>query len=589
MDKDKQYYDLIKIFSNNRHRPMRIFMHMYKESWKDLLLALILFCIKHSPVWVIPVVTSNVITAITNPAEHAITEIYINIAIGVVFVLQNLFTNIIFAKFFSNAMRSAEARMRGAMVRKLQQLSISYHKEMQMGRIQSKVLRDVESVIMLANQLFMGFIPIILNTLVALTVTISKSWIVTLFFFLTIPVAVTIVAVFRKPMREKNANYRKDVEAMSTKLTDMVEMVPITRAHAVEDVEIDRSDVQLDNVRTRGWELDLLNAKFGAASWVTMQIFQLGSLLFTGWMAFNGRIEVGDVVLFQTYFTNIMGQVLNLVNIYPMLTKGFESIDSIGEILWARDIEDYSGKQTVSTVQGNFRFENINFAYADSTHHVLNRFNFEVKAGQCVAFVGESGAGKSTIINMVIGFCRPTGGNFYIDGINSQDINMQSFREHIAVVSQNAILFSGTVRDNITYGLTQYTEEELWKAIEDANLKDVIEKLPNGLDTLIGEHGDKLSGGQRQRITIARALIRKPKVIILDEATSALDNTSERLVQAAIRNAAEGRTMLVVAHRLSTIRDADVIAFIKDGVCTEQGTYDELLALKGDFYRMQNT
>ena len=272
-----------------------------------------------------------------------------------------------------------------------------------------------------------------------------------------------------------------------------------------------------------------------------------------------------------------------------MLTKGFESIDSIGEILWARDIEDYSGKQTVSTVQGNFRFENINFAYADSTHHVLNQFNFEVKAGQCVAFVGESGAGKSTIINMVIGFCRPTGGNFYIDGINSQDINMQSFREHIAVVSQNAILFSGTVRDNITYGLTQYTEEELWKAIEDANLKDVIEKLPNGLDTLIGEHGDKLSGGQRQRITIARALIRKPKVIILDEATSALDNTSERLVQAAIRNAAEGRTMLVVAHRLSTIRDADVIAFIKDGVCTEQGTYDELLALKGDFYRMQNT
>lgn len=589
MNQDQQYYDLIKIFSNNRYRPIRIFMHMYKESWKDLLLALLFFCIKHSPVWVIPVVTSNVITAITTPAEHSITEIYINIAIGVVFVLQNLFTNIIFAKFFSNAMRSAEARMRGAMVRKLQQLSISYHKELQMGRIQSKVLRDVESVITLANQLFMGFIPIILNTAVALAVTISKSWIVTLFFLMTIPVAVTIVAVFRKPMREKNASYRKDVEAMSTKLTDMVEMVPITRAHAVEEVEIDHSDVQLNNVRTRGWELDLLNAKFGAASWVTMQLFQLGCLLFTGWMAFNGRIEVGDVVLFQTYFSNIMGQVLNLVNIYPMLTKGFESIDSIGEILWARDVENYAGKKNVTTVEGNFRFENVDFSYADSTQHVLNQFNFDIKAGQCVAFVGESGAGKSTIINMVIGFCRPTGGHFYIDGLDSEEVNMHSFREHIAVVSQNAILFSGTVRDNITYGLTHYTEEELWKAIDDANLRDVVEKLPNGLETLIGEHGDKLSGGQRQRITIARALIRNPKVIILDEATSALDNTSERLVQAAIRNAAEGRTMLVVAHRLSTIRDADVIAFIKDGVCTEMGTYDELLALKGDFYRMQNT
>lgn len=587
MAQDEQYYDLIRVFKKNQDKPMKIFFKMYKGSYKDLFLALVVFCIKHSPVWVIPIVTANIITIITEPATHNFNEVWINVIIGAVFVIQNLFTNVIYARFFSNATRNVEAVIRGALVRKLQQLSISYHKDMQMGKIQSKVLRDVESVVTFANQLFAGVIPIILNTAVALTVTITRSLVVTAFFLLTIPVSVILVALFRKPMRLKNANYRHDVERMSTKLTDMVEMIPITRAHALENVEIDKSDEQLDNVKKRGWELDLLNAKFGAASWVTMQMFQLLCLLFTCWMAFRGDIDVGDVYLFQQYFSNIMNQMLSLVNIYPILTKGLESIDSIGEILWAKDVEDYSGKRTLDKLEGNFKFENVDFAYADSPHHVLNKFNFEIKAGQCVAFVGESGAGKSTIINMIIGFCRPTGGKLYIDGIDSEEINMKSFREHIAVVSQSAILFSGTVRDNITYGLTHYTDEELWKAIDGANLRDVIENLPNGVDTMIGEHGDKLSGGQRQRITIARALIRNPKVIILDEATSALDNTSEKLVQSAIRNAAEGRTMLVVAHRLSTIKDADVIAFIKDGVCTEMGTFEELVDKKGDFYNMQ--
>jgi len=588
MAQEEQYYELIKVFKNNKNHPMKIFFAMYKGTYKDLFLSLLLFCIKHSPVWIIPIVTSNIITIVTTPQEHSFNEIWINIIVGLVAVIQNLFTNVIFAKYFSKATRKVEVRIRGALVRKLQQLSIMYHKDMQMGKIQSKVLRDVESVLALANQLFMGVIPIILNTIVALTITLSKNFIIALFFLLTIPVAVFIVVIFRKPMRIKNADYRHDVEVMSTKLTDMVEMIPITRAHALEDVEIQNSDEHLNSVRKSGWELDLLNAKFGAASWVTMQVFQLACLFFTGWMAFGGKIDIGDVFLFQQYFSNIMNQVLGLVNIYPILTKGIESISSIGEILWAKDVEDYHNKKCLDKIKGEFKFEKIDFAYADSERHVLSGFDFEIKAGQCVAFVGESGAGKSTIINMIIGFCRPTGGKLYIDGQDSQDVNLRSFREHIAVVSQSAILFSGTIRDNITYGMTNYTDEQLWKVIDDANLRDVVEKMPYGLDTLIGEHGDKLSGGQRQRITIARALIRNPKVIILDEATSALDNASEKLVQSAIKNAAEGRTMLVVAHRLSTIKDANIIAFIKDGICVEQGTYDELMELKGNFYKMQN-
>ena len=588
MENEQQYYDLIGSFRYNKDKPFIIYLKMYKGMYRYLFMSIVVFFIKHSPVWVVPIVTANIINIVENPETRNFSGVWINLIVGAVFVLQNVFTNVMYSKFFSKATRDVETRIRGALVRKLQQLSISHHKDIQTGKIQSKVLRDVESIMMLAQHLFSGVLPIILNTVVALTVTITKSLLVTVFFILTVPAAGIIVYAFRKPMRIRNSDYRQDVEKMSAKLTEMVEMIPVTRAHALEETAIDDSDKQLKKVKLRGLKLDVLNAKFSASAWVTMQIFQLACLAFSGWMAYSGRIKVGDVFLFQTYFSMVMAQVIAIINIFPILTKGFESIGSISEILDAGDIEDYSGKRKVDKLKGDIKFENVYFNYENSEKNVLNGFDLEVKPGQCVAFVGESGAGKSTIINMVIGFCRPTKGKMLIDGTDSAELDMRSVRENIAVVSQTPILFAGSIRENITYGLADFTNEQLWKAVDDANLWETVGKMPEGLETIIGEHGEKLSGGQRQRITIARALIRNPKIIILDEATSSLDNTSEKHVQEAVKNAAEGRTMLVVAHRLSTIKDADIIAFIKDGACAEMGTYDELMAKKGEFFKIQN-
>ena len=204
-----------------------------------------------------------------------------------------------------------------------------------------------------------------------------------------------------------------------------------------------------------------------------------------------------------------------------------------------------------------------------------------------VALVGYTNAGKSTILNLVIGFNQAESGKVLIDGKDISKIDLRTYRKHLAVVPQTSILFSGTIRDNITYGCENVSEEELQKVIKAANLSDLIASLPKGLDTMVGEHGGKLSGGQRQRISIARALIRDPKVIVLDEATSALDSISEKLIQQALNNLTEGRTTFIVAHRLSTIRDADRIAVIADGHCSEYGTYDELMALKGEFYQLK--
>lgn len=213
--------------------------------------------------------------------------------------------------------------------------------------------------------------------------------------------------------------------------------------------------------------------------------------------------------------------------------------------------------------------------------------NLKVSKGETIALVGESGAGKSTILNLVIGFNLATGGQVLLDGRDMNKIDLRTYRKQIAVVPQTSILFSGTIRDNIIYGQENVEEEKLDEVIRAANLKDLIDSLPDGLNTMVGEHGGKLSGGQRQRISIARALIRDPKIIVLDEATSALDSISEKLIQEALGNLTSNRTTFIVAHRLSTIRDADRIAVIDDGHCVEYGTFEELMELKGEFYRMK--
>jgi ATP-binding cassette subfamily B protein len=260
----------------------------------------------------------------------------------------------------------------------------------------------------------------------------------------------------------------------------------------------------------------------------------------------------------------------------------------VGEILGSDDVEDDENKRKITTLRGEFDFQNVTFEYRDGNRAVLSGLDLHVKAGETVALVGESGSGKSTIVNFVTGFYLADSGKVTIDGIDIKDIDLKSYRKNIAVVPQNSILFSGTVRDNITYGSPNISQKQLDEVIELACLTDVIEGLPDGLDTVIGERGAKLSGGQCQRVSIARALIRNPKVIIFDEATSALDTVSEKHIQQAIDNLSRDRTTFIVAHRLSTVKNADKIAVIKDGICVEFGTYNELLEKKGEFYKFRN-
>lgn len=578
----------VDCYRRHEGHPLRILVGIYKGNYYRFALAVLFFFIKHSCVWVLPIVTANIINDVTTGNPDSIQNIVKYSILMVVLLAINIPTNYLYTDYKSQATRYAETGLRKALIAKLQHLSIAFHTESLSGRLQSKIMRDVEAVEGLSTQMFLSILNIALNIGIALVVTVNKSLIVFFFFLLTTPIASVTMVSFRNIMRKRNTEFRKEMEETSARVMEMVELIPVTRAHALEDEEVEKMSGQLLAVAEKGYRLDLIQALFGSVGWCVFQIFQVICLAFTGYLAFKGNILAGDITLYQSYFATIVNQVSAIINLVPSIAKGVESVNSIGEVLLSEDMEYNEGKESVEHVEGSFAFRDVYFHYHDTDQNTLQGLNLEVKAGETIALVGESGAGKSTICNMVIGFYLANSGQVLIDGKDLSEIDLHSYRRFLAVVPQTSILFSGTIRDNIVYGCEDVTEERLWEVIEAANLKDMIMSFPKGLDTQVGEHGGKLSGGQRQRVSIARALIRDPKVIVLDEATSALDSISEKLIQGAINNLCKNRTTFIVAHRLSTIRDADKIAVIADGKCVEYGTYDELMALKGEFYRMKS-
>jgi ATP-binding cassette, subfamily B, bacterial len=275
-----------------------------------------------------------------------------------------------------------------------------------------------------------------------------------------------------------------------------------------------------------------------------------------------------------------------LLNVAPLVSKGIESVRSMSEVLTEPDLEVNEGKQTVDRVDGRVTFDHVTLTYPDAVEPALVDISLDVRAGETVALVGPSGSGKSSMLNLVIGFLTPTQGRLLIDGRDRRDLDLRGYRRFLAVVPQETLLFDGSVRDNVTYGQEDLSEADVQRALEAANAWDFVEAM-GGIDTVIGQRGGRLSGGQRQRLAIARALIRNPRVLVLDEATSALDPASEALVQDALARLMHGRTSFVVAHRLSTVQRADRIVVLRAGRMVEIGTHDELVAAGGAYVELQ--
>lgn len=571
----------------------KLFRKLLKANAKPLVGSTLIYFIQALPVWIIPLITSNIINIVTDAITSGeITsalwwELGINAGIMILVIAQNVPSTVWRSIVVSKMLRRTSAGMKSAVVRKLQSLMITYHKDMQTGKIQSKFLRDTELVDQMMGVTVNTLLPQIFNVVFAVAISIYRNWVVAIFFLLIIPLNLLLTRIFRKKVGKNYHDFRVKSEDMSSKLSTMLTMMQVTKSHGLEQREISSLENSIEQVAGSGMRVDKTHAFFGASAYVVSNIMSLINLVFCAVMAIMGYIRVGDIVLYQSMYSQINAGVSALINLMHPLSAGFDSLASLSEVMTATDVEINIGKAKVPKINGAITFENVHYKYPNTENYVVKGLSIDVKPGECVAFVGPSGSGKSTIMNLIIGFLIANEGDIKIDGKSIKECNLTEYRHHISVVPQNSILFSGSIRDNITYGLEKYTEEQLNKVVEMANLKEFVDELPNGIDTIIGEHGDKLSGGQKQRVTIARALIRNPKILILDEATSALDNISEFHVQKAISSSIEGRTTFIVAHRLSTIRNADRIVVMDNGVAVETGTFDELMEKRGKFYELK--
>ncbi|MAM54332.1 MAG: ABC transporter [Microbacterium sp.] len=564
-------------------RPTRSVLRLLlRRPWR-MLVAVLAFALKEIPLWFLPVITAAIIDIVADGGD--VSAVLWWFVLAVVLLAQNYPNHILYTRQFMTVVRDTGADLRNALAQRLQSLSIGYHSRISSSIVQTKVVRDVENVELMLQQVTH---PLLSATMVMIGALAMTAIAVPQFlpvYGLAVPIAIGIRYGLRKRSRSRNELFRREVEVLSARVGEMASLMPVTRAHGLERTAVTRVATGADGVRRAGLNLDMLNGHVASISWVAMQLLGVGCLVLAAVFALTGFLPItpGEVVLLSTYFTLLTQGLTQLLMLIPVGARGLESVRSIAEVMQEPDLEMNEGKRPVDAVRGEITLAQVSHRYPGADEDSLHEIDLRIPAGQTVAFVGSSGSGKSTMLNLVLGFLRPTGGRILLDDVDMQELDLRTARRFVSVVPQESVLFEGTIRENIGYGLDDVSEELILQALADANALEFVQAQTHGLDTLVGERGARLSGGQRQRLAIARALIRDPRILLLDEATSALDPESEQLVKEALGRLMAGRTTLIVAHRLSTIRQADRIVVLERGRIVEQGNHAELLDLEGRY------
>ena len=566
--------------------PTRSLLAMLCSHPRQLTIAVIAHLAKDSPLWLVPVFTAGIIDTVVVGTDFA--RLWLLVGLTALSLSINYPLHILYVREYSNVYRTVAAELRNMLTARLQTLSIGFLNRKSAAVIQTKIVRDVENIELMFQQVMPVLLvatSILVGSVVVTAVQVPAFLLV---YLLTVPLSVALIGVMRRHASARNQAFRLTMETLSAEVGDMTTLIPITRAHGVEETATLTIAASTETVRAAGLKLDRLNSRFETSSWVSFNLLAALCLGAAAWASMSHVIPVtaGQVVLLSTYFASLTGAITQLVGLTPILSKGIESVKSIAEVLDDPDVEQNHDKVTVDSIAGRVVFEHVGYAFPEAASLAVDDLNLVAAEGTMTALVGASGSGKSTTINLVLGFVRPTSGRILLDGLDMQTLDLRSVRKFVSVVPQEPLLFEGSIYDNITYGLDRPTEEHARQALIDANAAEFVDALDGGWRSLVGQRGAQLSGGQRQRLAIARALIRNPRILVLDEATSALDGDSEAKVKQALERLMRGRTTLVVAHRLSTIRNADQIVVMDHGRIVERGDHDSLLEAGGQYARL---
>ena len=482
-----------------------------------------------------------------------------------------------------------QARMRTDLFAHLETLPYSFFDNHETGKIMTRMTNDLFEVVELAHHGPENLIISVLSISFAFVYLSTIDIYLTLIVFACVPFLIVISYSLRRKMRKAFRDSRTALAEINASMESSISGIRVTKAFTNADKEKEKFEVGNGKFQIARKAAYSAMGRFHSGNTFVTDVFNVVVLIAGGLFMYNGRITFGDYSAFIVSVNMFIGPVMTLINFMEQFENGVTGFERFCEIMDAKPETDRPDARDAGKLEGHIEFRDVSYAY-DEDRNVLRHVNLNIEKGKTFALVGPSGGGKTTLCHLIPHFYDVLSGEILLDGKEIHSLTLESVRRNIGIVQQDIYLFNDSMRENIRYGRLDATEEEIVQAAKRANIPDYIMSLPNGYDTNIGERGVRLSGGQKQRLSIARVFLKNPPILILDEATSALDNTTEILIQQALDDLCRGRTTLVVAHRLSTIKNADEIAVVSDGEITELGTHEELMARKGmyhDLYQLQ--
>lgn len=571
----------------NKHLIKKVLPYFYKYRFT---LFLDLFCagLTTASEMILPLL----LRALTNRGMNDLASITFDFVLKLSLIYLVIKTIEVIAQYFMTSIghimgARIETDMRRDLYAQLQGLSDTFYNETKVGVIMSRITNDLFDITEFAHhcpeEYFIGVIKILISLIILLKINVKM----TLLIYLMIPLMIYFSGHYRNKMRRAQKDQRVHIGHLNSSIEDSLLGIKVVKSFANEDVE--REKFTEENNKFLGIKKRYYRsmAGFNTINRIFDGLMYLILIASGGYFLMKGEIGPEDLIVYVMFIQSLLATVRRIIEFTEQFQKGMTGIERFAEIMAIEpDIKDKEDALEIKNVRGEISFKNVDFSYGKGEGKVLNNFSVDITPGEKLAIVGPSGAGKTTICNLIPRFYDVDSGSVTVDGIDVRDIKIKSLRENIGIVQQDVYLFSGTVKDNIGYGKSGASDREIIEAAKLAGAYEFIKSLPNGFDTYVGERGVKLSGGQKQRISIARVFLKNPPILILDEATSALDNKSEIVVQDSIEKLSKGRTTITIAHRLTTVQNADLILVMtRDGI-VERGSHQELMAKRGYYYNL---